>query len=115
MPHPLFEKAQASWRLGVELRDRGQFNAAANRLYYGLFQAVRAHFASEPEMARADGIHGRVKAKLRYAEKDTFEGLRELREKADYQPDDVQAEDLSDELIERANRLLKSYLNRGKP
>jgi uncharacterized protein (UPF0332 family) len=117
MPHPLYQKARRSWELGKRLRESRDFDSAANRLYYGLLQAIKAHLVETGHLDedQGDGVHGRIKAKLRWADaKDTFEDFQGFRVTADYYAEEVQGEDLSDELMARGEKLLGEYLERAK-
>jgi uncharacterized protein (UPF0332 family) len=117
MPHPLYQKARRSWELGKRLREIRDFDNAANRLYYGLLQAIKAHLVETGDLEEneGDGVHGRVKAKLKWADaKDTFEDFKGFRVTADYYAEEVQEVDLSDELLARGEKLLHEYLKRAK-
>lgn len=114
----LYCKARRNWELGERLLQSRDYDAAANRLYYGLFQAAKAHLLDEGKLDEAgkDGVHGKVKSLLRSGHlKNTFEDFRELRETADYCAEHVGGNDFASELLSRGKTFLDNFLrNHGK-
>lgn len=90
----LLEKSKENMEAAIDLAASEKFNAAANRLYYSLFQAVKAYGVIKSKMrmdesARvhntASGIaHELTKGNSKF--EDLFEDALNLRKKSDYQP-----------------------------
>lgn len=109
----LYCKARRNWELGERLLLGGEYDAAANRFYYGLFQAVKARLVEEGKLDESEeiGVHGKVKKLLRSEHlKDTFEDFRGLRETADYCVEHVEGKDFEFNLMRRGKGLLDNYL-----
>lgn len=109
----LYCKARRNWELGERLLQGGEYDAAANRLYYGLFQAVKARLVEEGKLDESEqfGVHGKVKKLLRGEHlKDTLEDFRGLRETADYCAEHVDGKDFEPDLMRRGRGLLDNYL-----
>lgn len=106
----LVEKSGDNWALALRLRDDGRFNAAANRLYYALFQAVKA-YAVRTGMASVDeeaGVHGRMKAIVRDEDRRdarVFGDAMDLRVKADYSAASASASDFEQAFMFEAENL----------
>lgn len=112
MPHPLFGKARQSWLDGKALLENGSTNSAANRLYYAVFQAAKAHFVEKGRVRDDEKaeIHGKIKSLLSGSfQKDTFEDLRGYRETGDYLPDPVRSEEL-EAILKDAEDLFTAYI-----
>lgn len=98
----LINKSKENMLVADELVERQSFNAAANRLYYSLFQVAKAYAVSKNKM-KMDAhvevhrvartvVHELVKDEGRF--EDVFEDALALRKKSDYTPVDVTANDL---------------------
>jgi len=119
----LIKKSSQNFDTALLLIESDRCNAAANRLYYSLFQVAKACAVSHGKMAMAEGadVHrtarGFVKELLKSESQlyDTFEDALELRKKADYDPEDVTVNDLTtafrndaQSLRDRLEKLAKS-------
>ena len=87
-------KSKANFDLALDLKENGMFNAAANRFYYSVFQAVKAYAVSKGEMemdARND-VHATASAIVKNTERRYHRTIREacnMRIKSDYLKEDV--------------------------
>lgn len=87
-------KSKANFDLALDLKENGKFNAAANRFYYSVFQAVKAYAVSKGEMemdARND-VHATASAIVKNTERRYHRTIREacnMRIKSDYLKEDV--------------------------
>ena len=106
-------KSSITWEDAVAVMDQLRFNAAANRFYYAVFQAIYSH-ALDREIISADdeiGLHGKarriVKSTGHQPRKftDVFDRLLDLRTRADYKAENVEPEDLDADLIRDADAL----------
>lgn len=107
------EKSAGTWDDAVAVHEQGRLNAAANRFYYAVFQAVYSH-ALDRELIAADdekGLHGKARKLVmstghqprKYV--GVFDRLLGLRTQADYKAEDIEPEDLDAELIRDADTL----------
>ncbi len=108
-------KSEENWRVGTICLEADELNAAANRLYYSVFQAV---FSSAKKKGyvrkRGQSVHTNMR---RYIKNEagtyerTFMSLRTLRETADYEPETPSKKSIDDILVKSEN--MKTYfLNR---
>lgn len=107
------EKSDNTWEDAVAVMDQLRFNAAANRFYYAVFQAIYSH-ALDREIISADeevGLHNKARKLVKstghqprkYVE--VFDRLLALRTRADYKPEDIEPEDMDADLIRDADTL----------
>jgi uncharacterized protein (UPF0332 family) len=94
-------KAKENLSVGLDLLDSDKLNAAANRLYYALFQAA-VHALESKHGMRPDKLqagakwwkHDMVRDNMRLLrdnaqDKVVYKALKDLREEADYKPTTV--------------------------
>lgn len=111
-------KSEENWRVGTQCLDAGSVNAAANRLYYAVFQAVLG-FASAKQgyVYKGYGAHKdmarvvRSQGKGRYHYADAFESLMGLRITADYEPDPPALDEIRS-LLTDSKAIREYYLRR---
>ena len=85
-------KSEENWSVGQRCLQQGDFNAAANRLYYSVFQAV-LYFAKKKLMYVPNRSEGRAHARMAHVAASrgseiygrAFKRLMGLRETADYE------------------------------
>ena len=115
----LLKKSKENMSVAAELAEGQRFNAAANRLYYSLFQVAKAYAVSKNKM-KMDAhvevhrvartvVHELVKDEGRF--EDVFEDALALRKKSDYTPVDVTANELDLNFRNKASDL-RSHLER---
>ena len=109
----LIEKSDESWELANQLRTDGKFDAAANRYYYSLFQAVKAYAVKVGKMREDEkvSVHLAVKRVIREEHEDVrvFGDAMEMRERGDYQSDHVADIELSHDFTYKADLLRTHY------
>ena len=117
MASPLIEKSDANWELANQLRKDGMFDAAANRFYYSLFQAVKAYAIKIKKMAESDstGVHSQALRLVKddKEDSDTFSLAMSLRKSADYLYYQTTASDLCHDFVYKADLLRTHYKNRA--
>ena len=113
MVSPLIEKSDANWKLADQLRKDGHFDAAANRFYYSLFQAVKAYAIKIGKMKETDrnSVHRTAKRIVCEERKDykVFGDAMEMRERSDYQSDRIAESEFSQNFLNRADSLRLHY------
>lgn len=85
----LLGKSKKNFELALKLKEENNFDAAANRLYYSVFQAVKAYALAIGRMKINDSekVHATAAAVVRDTDKRYHRTMREaceLRIKADY-------------------------------
>lgn len=115
----LINKSKENMSVAAELVERRRFNAAANRLYYSLFQVAKAYAVSKNKMqmdaqvevhrVARSVVHELVKDEGRF--EDVFDDALALRKKSDYTPTDVTANELDLNFRNKASDL-RSHLER---
>lgn len=62
MPNKFAPKSDQNWALAKELHQLGHLDAAANRYYYSVFQAVKGYAVGISRMSEAehDGVHSKI-------------------------------------------------------
>jgi uncharacterized protein (UPF0332 family) len=111
------DKSEANWKLGIECLNKGHVNAAANRLYYSVFQAVQ-HYATLKEnyvyIRGQTRAHGEMRNYVRnnkigakQFERD-FQIMMGLRETADYDNDTPEKYRI-EQLIEGLTKIRKCF------
>ena len=60
--NPYTEKSDEAWEDVVNFLKIGRANAAANRMYYATFQAIKGHFVVKEKMAIDEniGVHAKI-------------------------------------------------------
>ncbi|MFW5803038.1 MAG: HEPN domain-containing protein [Verrucomicrobiota bacterium] len=117
----LRRKSDENWQASEKCFVNGLFNAAASRLYYSVFQAVRYSDAmkalpapipkdSSPKHHAAELAVGSCGQDVRSAKRH-FSELLILRETADYDPEPVEAEELQPH-FDRAQRIRSFFIGR---
>ncbi len=117
--NPYKEKSDEAWEDGVNFLTAGRANAAANRMYYATFQAIKGHFVARGKMAISDkdGVHAKIlnlicpanekNRKLNYRKK--INQLFNHRITADYEVESVESGALQ-LLMNDVNVIRKEYL-----
>ena len=109
----LIEKSDENWKLADQLRNDGNCDAAANRLYYSLFQAVKAYAIKVGKMNEGDmvSVHSAAKRIVREDNEDhrLFGDAMEMRERGDYQSDHVVASEFPLDFVHKAELLRFHY------
>lgn len=111
------DKSKENWDVGLECLGKGNFNAAANRLYYGVFQAVLMYAVNKQGFPRTQvvGSHakmGKIVGSIGMQRElcgKQFTRLMMLREMADYRketPDRAAIE----KLIDSANKTREYFI-----
>lgn len=95
----LLRKSNENFGLALELKERGMLNAAANRFYYSVFQAVKAYAVAKDKMKMGDdkGVHAQASSVVRETERQYHRTIREacdMRVKADYLEEDISTSEL---------------------
>lgn len=97
-------KSKENFELALDLKKNGKFDAAANRFYYSVFQAVKAYAVSKGKMRmdESDRVHKKAREIVKddgseYL--DTIEEAHDLRTKADYFPEEVHPYELEQHFI----------------
>src|ERR1700722_16774383 len=97
MPNRLAKKSDQTWKEGQDCLSKGLVDAAANRIYYAVFQAVKGFAIQKGEMSMEtqEGVHRKVLEVVRggggtgqYYRK-RLNDLLGLRLIADYMPESV--------------------------
>lgn len=113
----LIEKSEANWSSAyVLLESERNVNAAANRFYYSVFQAVKAFAVARDGFNPEDHkeVHrkmGEVVGKYESTLKHDFDELLGLRKQADYEPDAVDERYLKS-LLHNADILRQAFLRK---
>jgi uncharacterized protein (UPF0332 family) len=117
--NPYKEKSDEAWEDGLNFLTAGKTNAAANRLYYATFQAIKGHFVSKGKMTvdEENAVHRKIldlicprnetNKKTNYRK--TVNQLFTHRITADYKLENVESEALS-YLMTEANIIRTEYL-----
>ena len=113
MVSPLIEKSDANWELADQLRESGMLDAAANRFYYSLFQAVKAYAIKAQKMTEADhtDVHSKILRLIKDDREDanTFRLAMSLRRTADYLYGKTTESDLCHDFVYKADLLRNHY------
>ena len=117
MASPLIEKSDANWELANQLRKDGMLDAAANRFYYSLFQAVKAYAIKIKKMTESDstGVHSQALRLVKEEKEDsvTFRRAMSLRQSADYLYNQTTQSDLCLDFVHKAELLRAHYKKRA--
>ena len=109
----LRKKSDEKWELSEQLRQSGSYNAAANRLYYSVFQAVKAYAVKSGKMKPDEkvSVHGSANRIVRADNKNhyAFCEAMEMRERGDYQDDSVSESEFSQKFLCEADSLRQYY------
>lgn len=114
-------KSNENWRVGELCLRAGDYNAAASRIYYALFQAILTWARAKkgyPEERTSQvhydmGTHVGV-GKKRNVYTQTFVECRTLRETADYTRETPEREAI-DEIFPTVQAMREYYLRLAKP
>jgi uncharacterized protein (UPF0332 family) len=103
----LLAKSKANFGIAIDLKDKGEYNAAANRFYYSIFQAVKAYAVEKGKMRVGERDHVHPKAKQIAKDEDEryfdlMEDAYEMRTKADYLSEDVEQNELNMDFLSKA-------------
>ncbi|MCX6996610.1 MAG: HEPN domain-containing protein [Kiritimatiellaeota bacterium] len=113
------DKSDENWRVGQRCLQDGDLNAAASRLYYGVFQAVLAWARAKKRYVKTSDAHRDMykfvcaegEGRILYGRK--FQEMRGLRETADYHPDTPDADELK-ELLPFCVTMRTTYLRKAE-
>ena len=112
-------KSEENWMVGNRCLAEGSVNAAANRLYYSVFQAVLVFAtAKQGYVYKGYGAHAdmafivRSQGKARQYYGEVFEGLMTLRITADYEPDPPRGNEIK-ALLKDSEAIRQYYLNKA--
>lgn len=115
MVPPLIKKSDENWLLSEQLRSDGKLNAAANRLYYSIFQAIKAYAVKSGKMENGDkvSVHRTANRIVKDEKKDyrTFGDAMDMRERGDYEDDSVSPSEFSQKFLHDADTLRLHYRN----
>lgn len=112
----MIDKSKENWAAGQECLTQRKYNAAANRFYYSVFQAILWYALKKKgyEYKRGESkIHGDMNDVLAKDEASTkmnkrvFKEFMILRQTADYQPETPRESDIRDLLLD--GQLLRDY------
>jgi len=112
--YSMLHKSAQNLNVGKECLENGQYDAAASRIYYAVFQAVLNWARAKKGFGeRRDGVHGAIARLMNegtssYQYHIAFLKARRLREKADYDPDPVTMEEL-DKLLPSCESIIDFY------
>ncbi len=93
-------KSSQNLEVGKECLNKGQYDAAASRIYYAVFQAVLNWARVRKDFGeKQDGVHGAIARLMNEGTSShqycrAFKKALSLRQKADYDPDPVTMEEL---------------------
>lgn len=119
-------KIDKGWDLAVSLRGEKDFNNSASRMYYSVFQAVKFYvirkenYDSEKAREKKQKPHDfmrrvvKEKTKKNKLPLDVYERLRVLRNKADYDPDDVTESELDLQIVNGAQDIKNFFLKKAQ-
>ena len=110
----LIAKSEANWSLALGLKDDGQYNAAANRFYYSVFQIVKVYAIKIGEMTLEEqtGVHAKARNIVRKDDKKLgriYGTAEEIRVTADYLLEDVSKNDLDSTFVKDIQDLRDHY------
>jgi uncharacterized protein (UPF0332 family) len=116
-------KSNKCWELADALRGSNDFNNCASRMYYSVFQAV-VYFAMtkkgyDPEEAQrrklnAHNIMNHIVDEEISQYADAYGEMRQLRNKADYDPEDVAAVDISHHFLVEMQGIRSFFLTEAE-
>jgi len=110
------EKSEENWNIFEQLRSSNFFDAAASRLYYSLFQAVKAFALKTGTMTEDDSLNVHVKAKDIVRQNcsssiyHAFCDALEMRVRADYESRRVLASEFSQHFICQLDMLRRQFV-----
>jgi len=116
-------KSEKCWELADTLRGSDDFNNSASRMYYSVFQAVvyyamkKKGYDPEEAQRRRENAHNTMNRIVdeeisQYA--DSYEEMRQLRNKADYDPEDVVASDFGHHFIVEMQGIRSFFLTEAE-
>lgn len=114
------DKVRIGWDLALSLRNAGDLNNSASRMYYAVFQAVLAYAVKKERFDREkhrEKVHSEMKRVLKEAAarnkewRDCYDDLRELRNRADYDPEDVTASAFDLNIVHQSECIKNFFLN----
>ena len=124
MSENYLSKVKTGWELATWLRDKQDYNNSASRMYYAVFQAVLTYairkekFDREKAWDEKRNVHALmrrvVKEKMQKNDADAYDDLRGLRNKADYDPEDVHLSDLDLNFIQSVEKIKNFFLKEAK-
>jgi|GEM_PF-2609914 len=113
------DKSEENWKVGLQCLKEGNLNAAANRLYYGMFQAVLLYARKITGYEKTDRtVHGDMcdivknlgTASYKYGK--VYRKLWSLRDIADYQDDPPDRRGIEN-LLSDCEKIRQNYLKKA--
>ena len=106
-------KSSQNLEVGKECLNKGQYDAAASRIYYAVFQAVLNWVRLKRGFVEQKDVHAAITRLMKVGTSshlyhESFNNLRILRVKADYDPEPVEREELED-LLPMCERIIAFY------
>ena len=106
----LLAKSKENFELALDLKDDEKYNAAANRFYYSIFQALKAYAVEKGKMRieERERVHTTAKQIAKDEDKsyrDIMEDAYELRTKADYLSENVERYELTQDFQNKAQSM----------
>ena len=110
----LLAKSKENFELALDLKDDEKYNAAANRFYYSIFQAVKAYAVEKGKMSVKESAHVHPKAKQIAKDEDEsyfdiMDDAYELRTKADYLAENVEQYELTQDFQNKAQSMREHF------
>ncbi len=109
----LLEKSKENWSAFEQLRGDDKLDAAANRLYYSIFQAVKAYavVTGKTKIDETNSVHNMMKRIVSAEGGDarTFSDAMEMRKTADYMPQSITMLELDQDFRFKADALRQSF------
>ena len=117
----MLDKSEENWLAGEQCLNDGRLNAAANRFYYSVFQAVLTYASAKRDyhQTREAKVHTDMGQLVKTVGKKSvyygriFVDLRSLRETADYQPD-TPLKGKIEELLPPCKRIRTFFLEKAR-
>ena len=109
----MLNKSSQNLDVGKECLANSQYDAAASRVYYAVFQAVLNWVRVKKGFVKQNDVHGAITRLMKVGTSshlyhESFNNLRILRVKADYDPEPVEREELED-LLPTCERIIAFY------
>lgn len=110
----LFAKSKENFGLALDLKSMGKYNAAANRFYYSIFQAVKAYAVEKGKMSVEESARVHPKAKQIAKDEDEsyfdiMDDAYDMRTKADYLAENVELYELTQDFQNKAQSMREHF------
>lgn len=113
----LKEKSEENWKMGAQLHCSSKFDAAANRIYYSIFQAAKFFAMAKTDVKDEDQIgHYEVENNITSYTNDpnsyqVYGKMKKLRTIADYRPYSVCESRFTREFLNEVDSLRKKLID----